>query len=153
MSLRSSRRTPPLVLALILLAVACTSLTEAGSELASARRRWRQVGPPSYEVTVGHGCFCTPDVTRPVVVTVTNGQVVRRRYADDGTDVDARWAEAFPTVDGLFAIIIDAYDRDAASVNASYHPYWGYPVSIGIDYVAQMADDEAFYQAEGLVPR
>ena len=136
-----------------MLAGACTPITESASDFAEARRRWRLVGPPSYEITVGHGCFCLPEVTRPVVVTVSNGQVVRRRYADDGTEVDARWAEAFPSVDGLFAIIADAYDRDAASVNARYHPYWGYPVSVGIDYVAQMADDEAFYQAEGFVPR
>jgi hypothetical protein len=141
-----------LALALLVLA-ACTPLTEANSDFVEARQRWKRFGPSSYEITIGHGCFCLPDVTRPVIVTVSDGQVVRRRYVDDDTNVDARWAEAFPTVDGPFAVIADAFDRNAASVNATYHPSWGYPVSVGIDYEAQMADDESFFSADGLVPR
>ena len=44
----------------------------------------------------------------------------------------------------LFDIISSAVERDAASINVVYHPVWGYPESIAIDYVEIMADEETY---------
>src|SRR5215208_6749779 len=76
-----------------------------GLELARARLRWAQAAPAAYQMTVSHGCFCPVEVMRPVIVTVRDGQVESRRYAETGVEVDPRLATAFPTVDELFAVI------------------------------------------------
>jgi hypothetical protein len=114
-------------------------------DLAAAKRRWAQVGPASYQITVGRSCFCTPETTRPVIVTVRNGQVESRRYEDTGADVPAQIASAYPSVDGLFDVIDEAIAEHDAVVDVHYDGSRGFPVSIQIDGSVMIADDELFY--------
>lgn len=56
------------------------------------------------------------------------------------------------TVDGLFAAIDDAIERDAARIDARYDPQLGYPLEIAIDFSERIADEEVSYFASDLTP-
>jgi hypothetical protein len=122
-------------------------------DLAAARLRWAQSAPAAYQITVGRSCFCSPDVTRAVIVTVRNGQVESRRYEDTGADVPADIALAYPTVDGLFDVIDGAIGEQASMVDVLYDAARGFPVSIQIDGSPMIADDEMFYGTRNFVVR
>ena len=147
----TDRRVSPaaraLVCAVLVLGAACSSSTAVERDLAAAKRRWSVTAPAAYQITVAPSCFCPSEVTRPATLTVRDGQVESRRYVDTGADVDPRYATSFPSVDGLFAIIDAAVARGAARVEATYDATRGYPISIAIDYLFQVADDESFYGA------
>ena len=115
-------------------------------ELEQARQRWQAAGLSDYQMTLRRMCFCpSPDYTGPFEVTVRDGDVSRVRLS--GARVDA---ERGVSVEALFALIDDAYERGAVEVALSFHPELGYPTSIGIDYDRQMADEEIGYRVSDL---
>jgi hypothetical protein len=137
------------LLALVLAACGSDGPTAVNTNFVLARGRWALRGPATYQLTVARSCFCAPESTKPVVVTVVGGQVVSRRYVDGGADVPAGLASFFPSVDQLFAVIQDARSRDAATIDAEYDVADGHPISVFIDYVAQAADDELRFSVTG----
>src|SRR5689334_4889737 len=68
--------------------------------LVRAEMLWARTAPAAYQITVSVGCFCPQELSRPVVVSVRDGQVESRRYADTGLDVAPMFAKSFPTVAG-----------------------------------------------------
>jgi hypothetical protein len=122
-------------------------------DLFAARRRWVEFGAASYQITVGRSCFCTVETTRPVIITVRNGQVESRRYEDTGLDVPAQIASAYPTVDGLFDIIDAAIAAHDERVDVLYDAGRGFPVSVEIDGAAMIADDEVFFGTRDFIVR
>ena len=129
------------ILIALLSGVACRAPTDAESDLSAALRRWAGAAPPAYEITLRRTCFCPQEVVGPVVVTVRGGRVESRRYLT-GTPVDARFAESFPTVEGLFAFVDDAIRRRAAQITATYDSRFGYPANVFVDYEVNVADEE-----------
>jgi hypothetical protein len=115
---------------------------EIQQELNRNRRQWQAQGLDDYRYEVRRGCFCPAEVVGPVVVEVRDGEVVQRIYAENGEPVGATYAGLWTDVDGVFDVIQDAIDRDAARITAEYHPEMGYPRSIAIDYLAQAVDEE-----------
>src|SRR5437868_3872156 len=108
----------------------CDGVTSPRSALEQARTRWAERGPSAYSVTVSYSCFCLPD--NPAVVTVDGGVIVSRVYVT-GDTVPPEAASAYPDVPGLFQIIEDAIRSGADRVNVTYHPDFGYPISVFID--------------------
>ena len=131
---------------------ACTNATAPESDLAVARQRWALSNIRSYDFTASRSCFCGPPSLRPVTVSVTNGVVTRRIYADTGESAPASESE-FSTVEALFAIVQAAVARHAALVDASYDPALGIPLRISIDGSFQVADDEVSYSVKGFHAR
>ncbi len=117
-------------------------------ELEQARQRWQAADLGEYQMTLQRMCFCpSPDYTGPFEVTVRDGDVSSVRLG--GARVDA---ERGVSVEALFALIDEAYERGAVEVALSFHPELGYPTSIGIDYDRQMADEEIGYRVSDLAP-
>jgi hypothetical protein len=58
----------------------------------------------------------------------------------------------YQTVEDLFAVLADAYDRGAASVRASYDAETGQPTEFFIDYDEQIADEEVGFTVEPVRP-
>jgi hypothetical protein len=125
---------------------------DARRALERSERAWHDQGITSYTYLVEHTCFCVPEVTRPMHVTVQGGTVTAATYGDTGEPVPAEVARVAPTVDQLFQVIGDAITRNAYRVRATYDPALSYPTSIDIDYDARTADDEQSYTASGLAP-
>jgi hypothetical protein len=134
------------------LIAACSHGTAPGWEFQAARARWHQQAPSAYTITLFRSCECTAEMTGPVLVTVRDGEVVSRIYTRTGQAVPPGFVVAFPSVDGLFAIIDDAHARHAAQVNVEYDPAFGFPTTISIDYDRVMADDEIGYFATDFHP-
>jgi hypothetical protein len=133
--------------------VVVDSIPTSTAELGAARARWAASRPQKYDYTLAISCFCGPDFRRPVIISVDGAAVTARRYADDGTPAAPQFASSFPTIDGLFDIILDAKARKAASLIVTYDAARGHPLKISVDYVAQVADDELFYTVSGFTPR
>lgn len=121
-----------------------------GDEVARNQALWNQVRPADYHYTVGRNCFCPPGFLGPVRVTVLDENVVSRVYVDSGEDVPAEVAEHFPTVDGLFDFIRDAYAQDAFRIEVEYDTQTGVPVSIFVDYIENAIDEEQGFTVTAL---
>lgn len=137
-----------------LLAAACSSPTEPGDQrelLERNRARWSRAGVVDYRYTVSRLCECSAESTGPVVVEVRQGEIEERRYTT-GATVDPQFAELFRTVPGFFDLIEEALDQEAAGLSVSYDRRYGHPVSIQIDWVAGIADDEVSYRITDFVP-
>ena len=139
----------------LLIALAALSCGELGPTTAflQARARWEQRGPANYSYQFQRGCFCGGGSTEAVRITVADGIVTSVVRESDGQAVPPDQITLFfrITIDSLFDIVGDALE-DASTVSAAYHPFWGYPTQVAIDYILNAADDEVNYFAELTVP-
>lgn len=126
--------------------------SEGGPQaLATNRATWQAQRPDDYRFTYTRNCFCPPQYRGPFEVTVRGGTVADVGYEGEGEPVDRPLSE-YETVDDLFALLGEAYDRDAARVDVTYDESTGQPTSIYIDYEEQMADEEVGFTVEPVQP-
>ena len=126
--------------------MSCSSaLGPEQSELDRARGRWESVGSESYGFRFQRGCFCPPEIVRPVRIEVRDGVVISAVDPDTNEPVDPP-PDGFPTIDDLFDEIQDAIDRGAHTVDATYDESFGYPVQVFIDWIRNAIDDEMSFQ-------
>lgn len=120
-------------------------------EIERRRGAWTEREVRDYAFTLRRLCFCPPEFTGPVRIEVRRGEVAQVRRTD-GTDVDpARW-HLYPTVDGVFAILLDAVDRRADSVAVEWSEELPSPRTVFIDYRRATADEELGFELDGLEP-
>jgi hypothetical protein len=135
----------PLASSLVLLgAAACSDLgvdIRSLTDLEKAASRWDREGPAAYVYAVERLCFCPVESIGPVRVWV-NGNVVSREYVDTGDPVPPSMEPLFPTVEGLFDILREAYADDAYEVQVTYDDELGFPADFWIDYNEMTADEE-----------
>lgn len=115
-------------------------------ELSANRARWSEVGPDAYGYAIRRLCFCGGPVLVPVRVTVLEDGTVERVFVETGEEVPEELQDLFPTVDGLFDVLMDAFDRDAHSVDVTYDPSSGAPLDIFIDYEENVSDEELGFE-------
>lgn len=144
-------------IALLMAASGC-SLTDVGpravDDLDEAWELWERVRPTAYVYGIERLCFCSEEGRGPVRVTVSGTVVTDQRYIDSGDPVPELYEDLFPSVDGLFAILRDAYERDAHSIDVTYDPQSGVPTDFFIDYLVNVADEElGFRLVESVQPR
>lgn len=133
----------PVVLAVLVCACGSTGPDDARLvELEAHLARWDSVGPASYQYAVARSCFCPLEYLGPVRVRVEDGEVAARVYVDSGTPVPSGPDEAFPAVDGLFALLRSAVERGADRIDVTYDPDLGVPLDLWIDYSEAAADEE-----------
>lgn len=114
--------------------------------LAAARKQWVDHLPASYSFTWMQGCECIGDMTRPIRISVTAGQLTTAVFVDDQRAVGEPVRGALLTIDGVFDKIQNAFDQGAAEVTVDYDPARGYPRSVFVDYSRQVADEELSLQ-------
>ena len=105
--------------------------------LADYRTLWETQRLTDYTFDVSRVCYC--QFRGDVRVTVKDGVITG--VTELASEV-ARDPETFRTIDGLFDLVQDAYDRDAHEVQVEFDPSRGYPTRIWIDYVRMIADEE-----------
>jgi hypothetical protein len=145
------------LLLVVILSSSCGS--SANSELTRNEKLWQSQNLTSYDFTLERQCFCPEDWRGPVNITVRNGKVTSVVYVSNGQTATTEKFSDVDTIEELFNIIRDAYDgkgafdQKAETVNVTYHPEMGYPLTIYIDVSQMMADEEQGYKVEELVGR
>lgn len=139
-----------LLLVFVVLLIGLTACRSAGQSpqgvLNRNRNSWNDQAPSHYQFTLQVGCFCVPDFTRPVQIEVRDGTVVSKSYADNGQAVNNDFFESYDTMDELFAVIEKAIEDEADVIDIAYHPDYGYPEQISLDYIKEALDDEVAYR-------
>ena len=135
-----------LILALGLVAQSVSSAADADLErLAAARDRWQAANTGDYVYAYEKYCECYRNEQPQTVVTVSDGRVQRVYHLHENSEreVPAREGslDLYWTIDDLFAKLEGAYASDAA-VRVSYDETYGYPVTLYIDYDADLIGDE-----------
>jgi len=113
------------------------------------RSRWSEAGMIDYEYVYRQSCECQPSSMEPARVEVRSGSVASVIYPGSGEAAASK--DHYPTIDGLFDLIEDAIDREAAGLIVSYDGFLGYPTEINIDYDLEVADDEITILVSDLV--
>jgi len=126
-------------------------MMDTDDDLAANRQRWDAQNLEDYRFTYTLNCFCPPQARGPFEVTVRDGKVADVLYKGEGEPMDRPLAE-YETVEDLFAVLADAYDRGAASVRVSYDAETGQPTEFFIDYDEQIADEEVGFTVEPVRP-
>ncbi len=115
--------------------------------LAENRALWEASGINNYTIAIEYLCFCyAPEVT----VEVADGAIVSI-VTEDGSDPAQSVPDMARTVDELFTLAESAI-ADADHVLLAYHPDFGYPVDINIDYHSGAIDDELRVVVESFAP-
>jgi hypothetical protein len=125
------------------------ALDRERERLNQARAQWRSQGFPDYRYTFQRSCFCAPASLEPAVVTVRGGAVVAVDRVTDGAVLDPSF---YYTVEGLFGLLEEAIDGDAAELRVEYDAALGYPRSAFIDRSAMIADEELGFEVSNLQP-
>jgi hypothetical protein len=148
----------PAIAALPLLVVGCgifgldDERDRERERLERAARLWANSAPSSYRFVLERSCFCIMEVTAPVRIVVEDGAVVSRTYVESGEPVPSEWHPQFPAMEGVFTVLRQAMDQDAATVQVSYDPQLGFPVDAFIDYLAAAIDDELTLRVRDFTP-
>ena len=133
---------------LAVLAATCGSIGGCGdlgplpSELERNRDLWLDTRPADYTYAVERLCFCGLESRGPVRVTVQGSSVTERVYVDSGQPVSSPFEDFFPTVDGLFDLLEEAFAQDAHDIQVTYDADTGVPIDFWIDYQENLADEE-----------
>jgi hypothetical protein len=138
-------------LALATVTSGCSDVTGLERELEANRKLWESKGPASYVFDYRVVCYCPPQVTRAVTITVENGEVVGVTYVDSGEPVDLYEPGDYPTVDDLFDEIESALAQGPHWVRAEYDTPLGYPTDVFIDFEENVADEERGFVVDRFV--
>jgi hypothetical protein len=119
--------------------------------LVVAKGRWERANIDRYEMTVLRQCGECPNF-HPVRLTISGGVVVSRIDAVTGEQLLWYLADDFPDVPGLFELVEEAA-RTAHDVAVTYHPTYGFPTVLSIDWMPDHVDDEVSYRVEDFAVR
>ncbi|MBU0655838.1 MAG: hypothetical protein KJ914_12030 [Gammaproteobacteria bacterium] len=128
-------------------------VSDTQSKLRSAQAKWRLKQPTGYSYTLQRNCFCPPDHLKPVDIRVYNGLVQEATMRPFSVPLPPERRSEALAVEGLFALVQDAIDRNASTIVVNYEPYYGYPVNITVDYATNIADEELALTASNFRPQ
>lgn len=115
------------------------------------RTKWKTAAAQRYQFRFQRSCFCLPDYTRAVHLTVNDSRVEAAEFADTNEAVDPEHFGRYETVEALFELIAEAIEGGAARIDAEFDGELGYPVNLYIDRHLMMADEEQGFEAGELV--
>ena len=121
--------------------LACGDSTGPAVErLQSRRATWEAQGLGDYSYDVRRVCFCP--FREGVRLTVMGGALTGATDLETEEILEPDEVQWYRTIDGLFDLLEDAYDRDAHQVRVDFDDERGYPTEIFIDYSEMIADEE-----------
>ncbi len=115
-------------------------LTQA--ELDANRDLWEENKPEAYSFVVQNGCFCPEDIRGPHQVSVVDDEIVEVVFEETG---EPYLLDTVFTIDGYFDILQTGLDDDWFSLEVTFDPTLGIPLTIAGNPVAEIADEEVFY--------
>lgn len=140
---------------MVLPAAGCDSATgpsDRERELAHRRLQWTQQSLVDYDFVMRHECFCVLGGV-PILVQVRGDTVTSQTVVESGTEIPTGQWPTRRTVDDLFSVLEEAFDRRAVRVEVSYDDALGYPRTAFIDYQQNAVDEEYGWTILSLTPR
>jgi hypothetical protein len=110
------------------------------------RNRWENSDIANYDFTFRWSCFCVPDYTLPVNISVRNSVITAITRV--GRELSESEFVNYPTFDGLFDFLQDALDRDPHRITARFDGRTGVPLNGSVDYIEFLADEERGFAVE-----
>lgn len=122
--------------------------SELQKQLDDAKSKWASAKLSKYDLIQQKSCFCIEDAIRPMLFTVLSWSVIGTSavYYDSNSEIDPWYWDSLMSIDKAFALIQEAIDKNAASLNVEYDMTLWYPKVINIDRDSMMADEEAYYK-------
>ncbi len=111
------------------------------------RALWEALGLEDYTYGVRRVCLCP--FREGVRVTVVGEAVVGAADLVTGEVLEPNEVQWYLTIDGLFDLLQDAYDRNAHEVQVEFDASRGYPTRIFIDYSEMVLDEELSFTLLG----
>ncbi len=111
------------------------------------RALWEAQGLEDYTYGVRRVCLCP--FREGVRVTVVDGAVAGATDLVTGEVLEHNEVQWYLTIDGLFDLVQDAYDRNAHDVQVEFDASRGYPTRIFIDYSEMALDEELSFTLLG----
>lgn len=144
---------PLLVLLPLLVGCVIFSSAEADAqgELDSNRALWDAAAINDYSMTFQRLCQCSIEFLIPVRIIVRGDTIREVTDLDTGVPVEESIEAAFLAVDGVFDVIQEAINRNAAAIDVSYNSTFGYPVDVDIDLSRSRFDDDVRFQIREFV--
>lgn len=118
--------------------------------LEQAEAKWAKEGPASYTLVLRRICYCGD--TEPRQVTVVDGAVTDVRLVGATTPLPFEQWPWYPSVEALFAMLLEAIELPAHQIDADYDPARGYARDVWIDWSMNVADEEVGFVIESFVP-
>ncbi len=115
--------------------------------LGEQRELWEALGLEDYTYGVRRVCLCP--FREGVRVTVVDGAVAGATDLVTGEVLEPNEVQWYLTIDGLFDLVQDAYDRNAHEVQVEFDASCGYPTRIFIDYSEMVLDEELSFTLLG----
>ncbi len=119
-------------------------------DLDTARALWASRGPSHYDVDFRWVCFCGPEATAWVTLSVADDVLAGVVDRESGAPLSASEAERYRSITGLFEFLVEARAEGAAAVQATFDAELGTPLSAYVDYSEQAVDEEMGFTLEGL---
>jgi hypothetical protein len=94
-------------------------------DVAAARAKWQRAGIRNYEFVSTLSCFCAPDYTAAMKVTVQNGLVTAIANASTGATVPVSYRQP---IDSIFANLERQAADNPSLLTVQFDPTYGYPV-------------------------
>jgi Family of unknown function (DUF6174) len=96
-----------------------------GRDVAAARAVWQRAGLRSYVITSSLSCFCAPEYSAAMTVTVHNGVVTAITNTASGAPQPLNIRQP---VDSIFANLARQAAESPALLSAQFDAAYGYPV-------------------------
>ncbi len=128
---------------LIALLAGATHADTSRQDFTAARQVWDTAGIHDYQFTLAQHCFCPAE--EAIRIVVRQDAVASARYTPSGQSVNSDRLNSLPSLSAIFQKIEDGYARNAASIQLSLNPEYGYPERVFIDYTTMIADEELIY--------
>jgi len=135
---------PLLVLPLLVGCVIFSSPEEdIQGELDVNRALWDAAAIHDYSMSFQRLClFCSVEFLIPVRITVRGDTIHEVTDLDTGAPVVEPAEGAFLTIDGVFDVIQDAINQNAAEIDIRYNSMFGYPTDVNIDFSRSLFNDD-----------
>ena len=133
----------------ILAAIICVSVAQvlaceetSRQSILEKQAHWQSQDLERYSYLMQRQCFCSPEYTQEMRVTVKNNQVIEVVYSDSGESVNDKVFNQQLTISQWYKLALKSISNENGKTKVVFSEYESYPSRIYIDQHIMRADDE-----------
>lgn len=132
-----------LIIVLCLFASCAIACEEAVRDLLLQNyQQWQDANNRNYKYILTKQCFCAPEYTQELQITVFEGHVTGVISTDSGEKVSSKVFDQQLTITEWYELALDSLKHEHGEVKVTFGEEAWYPASIYIDQHKMRADDE-----------